>query len=303
MHTVLTKCLETAKKELANGNVATYIPELALVSPELLGVYIRDVKGGAFGQGDYLHRFTIQSISKIVILLCAMEDSTEEELYKKVSLEPTADGFNSIVNLETKNHNKPLNPFINSGAIAMITLLSGATMEDKFMRVLDLARELTENPDLYINHAVYISEKATGSRNRALAYYMKSTGVIDGDVEDILDVYFRICSISVNCVELASIALAFAKDGMLNGNRLFPQKHAKIVKTIMALCGMYDESGRFAVRVGAPSKSGVGGGILTVVPGRMGIGVFGPSLNEKGSSIGGIKLLEELSRELDLSIY
>ncbi len=287
------------------GKSADYIPELSNVDPKYLGIYVADRDGQAYFSGDYLQGFTMQSVSKVITFLCSLLDNEINTLLRKVSFEPTSSGFNSIINLETKNENKPLNPMINSGAIATITLVKGATTEDKFQRILSLVRELAANPEIDVEQSVYLSEKITGSRNRALAYYMQSTGIIsEHDVEDILDVYFRVCSLNVTCKDLAQIALVLANNGCnLEGRRFFSEDIARTVKAVMTLCGMYDESGEYAVNVGIPSKSGVGGGIMAVVPGKMGIGVFGPALNKKGTSIAGCKVLEMLSKQFGLSVF
>lgn len=227
------------------------------------------------------------------------------DIQKKVSLEPTADAFNSIVNLETKNRNKPLNPMINSGAIACLSTLKAANSYERYLAVLDLARQASGNPNLGIDEDVYASEKKHGARNRALAYYMLSTGVIEDDVEELLDAYFRACSILMDCRDLARTALLFAGGGAdpLSGKPVISKDIARYVKATLMMCGMYDESGLVAVKVGLPSKSGVGGGILSIVPNRMGIGVYGPALNERGSSAAGLAALETFSKRLDLSLF
>ncbi len=305
MQNLLDRAIDFAKPLIARGVVADYIPELAHADGRLLGIAAACDNGAIFEAGDSRAKFTMQSVSKVLILTAALLECGEASVFTHVSLEPTADAFNSIVNLEMKNQHRPLNPFINSGAILLTTLLKGDTSVKRFSRVLDLARAMSNDADLTINESVYLSEKATGARNRALAYYMASTGVIEGDVEDILDCYFRICSIEVDCVILAKMAYAIAQNGIVHetGERLFDERTGKIVKTIMSLCGMYDESGEFALRAGIPSKSGVGGGIMSAVPGRFGLATFGPALNEKGSSIGGLEALSFVSREMDLGIY
>ena len=287
------------------GKSAGYIPELSNVDPKYLGIYVVTIEGETYFSGDCLQQFTMQSVSKVITFLCSLLDNDINKLLRKVSFEPTSSGFNSIINLETKNENKPLNPMINSGAIATITLVKGETAEDKFQRILNFVRELASNPEIDVEQSVYLSEKTTGARNRALAYYMQSTGIIsDYDVEEILDVYFRVCSLNVTCKDLAQIALVLANNGCnLEGKRFFSEDIARTVKSVMMLCGMYDESGEYAANVGIPSKSGVGGGIMAVVPNKMGIGVFGPSLNQKGTSIAGYKVLEMLSKQLSLSIF
>jgi glutaminase len=193
---------------------------------------------------------------------------------------------------------------INVGAIAVSSMIKGENSEDKFRRVLDFFKKISENPGLDYDKEIYLGEKTTGNRNRAMAYFMKNDGIIDGDVEEALDVYFKQCSIRVSAFDLAKIGLFLANDGIIGtGERIISIHTAKIVKSLMITCGMYDGSGEFAVKVGIPSKSGVGGGILAVIPGKMGIGVYGPALDEKGNSIAGVALMEELSKELSLSIF
>lgn len=305
MQNLLYSLVDKNRSWTQYGNVATYIPELSNSNPDALGIFICDVDGNEYYAGDYKTKFTIQSISKIASFMCALTDNNINKLYTKISCAPTSDGFNSIINLETKNSHKPLNPMINSGAIATISLVYGLTAEDKFKRIFGFLKEVTNNPNLKINYNVYESEKNTGDRNRALAYYMKSTGIIDDDVDEILDVYFKLCSIEVTCKDIAYMSVVLATDGFLpcNNKQILSKSICKTVKAIMTTCGMYDGSGEFAVNVGLPAKSGVGGGIAAVVPKKMGIGVIGPSLDKKGNSIGGVKLLEDLSNELSLSIF
>lgn len=305
MKRLLESLIENNKKYTAEGIVASYIPELSKAKKDALGICITTLDGEEYYAGDCEEKFTIQSISKVVTLMLAILDNGRDYVFKKVGMEPTADAFNSIINLETKNPHRPLNPMINSGAIATVSLISGEDRDKTFERILKFTRKITGNPEININEEVYKSEKVTGDRNRALAYFMKSTGVIEGDVEDVLDVYFKQCSLEGTCRDISRIAAVLANNGVLpwSGERVIPSYVARIVKTIMVTCGMYDASGDIAVNIGIPCKSGVGGGILAAVPGRMGIGVFSPALDVKGNSSAGVKLLEELSRELDLSIF
>lgn len=305
MSRLLETIIENNKKYTKDGEVASYIPELAKANGDALGIYICNIDGEEEFAGDFETKFTIQSISKIISLMVAILDNGCDYVFSKVGVNATSDAFNSIVNLETKDPNKPLNPMINAGAIDTVGLIEGKNSEEVFNKIIKFTRMITNNDDITINEEVYKSEKITGNRNRALAYFMKSTGVITKDVEEVLDVYFRQCSMEVTCRDIARIGAMLANDGVMpwNGKRAIPRHVAKIIKTIMVTCGMYDGSGDFAVNVGVPAKSGVGGGILASVPGRMGIGVIGPSLDVKGNSIAGIKVLEDLSKELDLSIF
>lgn len=305
MQNKIEKIIKECRKYTKQGEVASYIPELKKANKDALGIYIDKLDGNEFYAGDYETKFTIQSISKVISLIIAIMDNGMEKVLSKVGVEPSAYSFNSIVTLEVKNANKPLNPMINAGAIATVSLIKGDTPEEVIGKILDFTKKITGNEDIKVNEAVYQSEKRTGDRNRSLAYFMKGTGVIEKDVEKVLDAYFQQCSIEVTCKDIAKIGSFLANDGVLpsTGERIVPKEVTRVVKAVMATCGMYDASGSFAVKVGIPSKSGVGGGIMATVPGKMGIGVVGPSLDEKGNSIAGIKVLEQLSEELDLSIF
>lgn len=287
------------------GKVATYIPELAKANPNDLGVYLITLDNKEIYAGDYEKKFTMQSISKVLTLILSLMDNGESKVFEKVGMEPTGDSFNSIVDLELKNIHKPFNPMINAGAIATTSLLKGTSNHEKIERILNLARKLSHNLDIKINHDVYLSEKLTGDRNRSIAYFMKSFNVIEGDVDEILDVYFKQCSIEVTCRDIANIGCVLANDGVSTktGEEIVPKHVCRITKTLMSTCGLYDASGEFAVHIGIPAKSGVGGGIMAAVPKKMGIGVYGPALDEKGNSIAGIQILRELSEKLDLDIY
>lgn len=300
----LAKILDDNRHYAKEGKLPTYIPALAKANPNALGIYLSDLEGNEWGAGDDQVQFTIQSISKVITLLLALEDRGMEEVFSHVGMEPTGDPFNSMMKLEIVRPSKPFNPMINAGAIAVTSLILGNPAE-RFQRILNLFKKITGNPSLDINEEIYQSEKMTGDRNRAMAYFLRDVGVIEGDVEESIDVYFRQCSLSVTCKDIARIGRFLANDGVLveTGERLIDAKYAKIAKTFMVTCGMYNASGEFAIQVGIPAKSGVGGGIMAVVPGKMGIGVFGPALDEKGNSIAGVKVLAQLSKELNLSIF
>ncbi|WP_346937195.1 glutaminase A [Clostridium sp.] len=304
MKRILDSIIDDCRKWTSKGEVASYIPELAKANPEALGIWVTNLGGEEYFAGDWNTKFTIQSMSKVITLMLAILDNGIEYVFTKVGMEPTESGFNSITNLEIHEQKQPLNPMINAGAIATVSLINGETAEDKINRILTFTRKITGNNDIGVNYNVYESEKKTGNRNRALAYYMKGNGIIEGDVEEILDVYFKACSMEITCKDIARIGAMLANDGvLLNNERVISREACRIVKTIMVTCGMYDASGKFAVHIGIPAKSGVGGGIMAAVPRRMGIGVVGPALDAKGNSIGGIKILEKLSHELDLSIF
>lgn len=305
MQNLLESIIDSNKVYTKEGRVASYIPELSKARAEDLGISVVTLDGKEFGAGEFNKNFSIQSISKVIALMLAILDNGKKNVFSRVGMEPTGDSFNSIMSLEVKHPEKPFNPMINAGAIATTALIAGDSPEEKIERMLDFTRKITGNENIAINEEVYKSEKLTGNKNRALAYFMKSNGHIDGDVEEILDVYFKQCSIEGNCRDIARIGAMLANDGVLpwSGERIISREVSRIVKTIMVTCGMYDASGEFAVHIGIPAKSGVGGGILASVPRRMGIGVFGPALDHKGNSIAGIRVLQELSQELDLSIF
>lgn len=305
MQALLDELVEQFKRCTTNGKVANYIPELGKTDPSLLGVSLLDRDGQMYHSGDYQQLFTMQSISKPIVLLLALMDTGEERVFSKVGKEPTGDPFNSIVRLETFNEHKPLNPMINAGAISVSGLVAGKNADEKVARILAFIRKIAHNPSISINQDVYQSELKTGHRNRSMAYFLKDFGNIEGDVDETLDVYFKQCSIEVTTMDLAYIGALLANNGkdIITGEQIFPIRFGHIVKSYMATCGMYDGSGEFAINVGIPAKSGVGGGIMCSVLNRMGIGVFGPALDRKGNSYAGLKILESLSNKLDLSIY
>jgi glutaminase len=300
----LEEVIKKCRPYSSQGKVADYIPELKKANPQALGITIATCEGEIVSVGDCDTFFTLQSISKVISLILALEDCGEEVVFQKVGMEPTGDPFNSIIHLETLHDNKPFNPMINAGAIAVASLIKGKNVEERFQRILSLLQKMTSNPKLTLNEQVYESEKKTGDRNRSLAYFMKSTGTIETDVEEALDLYFRFNSINIQCSDLAKIGCFFANQGRLSNNKeeLVSATHVRIVKTIMFTSGMYNASGEFAIHVGFPAKSGVSGGILASVPGKMGIGVIGPAINEKGNSVAGVQVLRSLSEDLSLSM-
>ena len=305
MKDLIEKAVAYGRAFTHEGRTATYIPELSKADPSLLGISIVSADGRAVTGGDFNSLFTVQSISKVVTLMLAVIDRGEEYVFSKVGMEATGDAFNSIIKLETAKPSKPLNPMINAGAIAIDSLILGEDPEQKFQRLIRFFRRLCRNEALWYNEEVYASERDTGYRNRALAHFMKDVGVLEGEVEEVLELYFRQCSIQVDCRDIAMLGAVLAFDGIspITGEALVPKKVARLVKTFMVTCGMYDGSGEFAIRVGIPAKSGVGGGIMAVVPGQMGIGVFSPALDARGNSIGGVKALEFLSEKMNLSIF
>lgn len=304
INSLINDIIRESKIHIRNGNVATYIPELSKMDKNILGISITDFQGNMYNAGNTDVKFTLQSISKPIVLLLALMENGEE-IFDKVGMEPTGDPFNSMLRLETFDTGKPLNPMINAGAITVASTIKGANLMEKINKVLYLIRLLSNNDTIKINDKVFQSELRTGHRNRAIAYFLKDNGIIEGNVDDALALYFKQCSIEVTTKDLANIAMVLANDGVdfKNNRRLIPSNYANLVKSLMLTCGMYDHSGEFASTVGFPAKSGVSGGILGVAPRKLGIGVIGPALDVKGNSIAGIKMLEKLSDVLDLNIF
>ena len=305
MNTMLEKIVSECRQYTAQGHVATYIPLLAVADPDSVGIYIASEVGKDSHAGDCFVPFTMQSVVKPIILLLALMDSGIDSVRALVGVEATGKPFDSFNYSDQALTGAHINPMINTGAIALCTLIHGDSYSVKFSRLLDLTRQLAGNPALDVDEAVYLSEKETGNKNRALAYMLKAYGMIDGDIEDLLDMYFKACSIEVNCKDLARIAFVLANHGKDNDSKttVISEEHARYVNAIMAICGMYDGSGEFALKVGVPAKSGVGGGIMATVPNRYGIGIYSPALDKKGNSIAGIKALELLSKKLNLSVF
>ena len=305
MNELLEHILADCQEYTTKGHVATYIPELANVDANKLGIYVSAEDGKEYFAGNCFDLFTMQSVIKPLILLQALIDSGVDTVRNLVGVEATGKPFDAFNYSDQALTGAHINPMINTGAIALCTLIHGDTYHDRFSRLLDLTRKLSDNPSLEVDHAVYHSEKVTGNKNRALAYMLTAYRMISDPVEEILDCYFRACSVKATVVDLARIAYVFAHGGVVpeTGERLFEKEYARHVNAVMMTCGMYDGSGEFALNVGIPAKSGVGGGIMAVVPGRMGIGIYSPALDKKGNSVAGIKALEVLGEELDLSIF
>jgi len=305
MNTMLEKIVCDCRHYTTQGHVATYIPQLASVDPHKVGIYLTLDNGKDYCAGDCLQRFTMQSVVKPMILLQALMDSGIGKVRSLVGVEATGKPFDAFNYSDQALTGAHINPMINTGAIALCTLIRGDTYLEKFDRLLELTRAVSGNPNLSVDESVYLSEKATGNKNRALAYMLKAYGMIHDPVEDILDCYFRACSILVDCRDLARIGNVYAHHGVnpMTGERMFPREFATYVNATLATCGMYDGSGEFALKVGFPAKSGVGGGIMGVIPRKMGIGVYAPSLDSHGNSVAGVQMLARLSEQLDLNIY
>lgn len=285
-----------------SGKVATYIPELAKADPRLFGIALVTADGQVYEVGDANHLFTIQSISKPFVYGFALEDHGVEYVLRKVGVEPTGEAFNSIVFDE--RHNRPFNPMVNAGAIATTALIKGTGHDQRLARLIAKFSDLAGRP-LEIDHAVYVSERTTGHRNRAIGYLELNFGMVDEPVSEHLDLYFEQCSILVSARDLAVMAATLANNGVnpLSGRRALDERWVKNVLSVMHSCGMYDYAGEWSYRIGLPAKSGVGGGIIAVLPGQFGIGTFSAPLDDQGHSYRGIQVCEEFSERFKLHMF
>jgi len=289
-------------RSLMDGQVADYIPELALAKPEWFGVCVVTADGQVFEVGDCDQLFTIQSISKAFVFGLALEDNGREYVNSRVSVEPTGEAFNAIVLDEATN--RPYNPMVNAGAIATADLIKGKNSTERLKRLLEMFQRYTGRKH-DIDVPVFLSEKETGYRNRAMAYLMLNFGMISDRIDDTLDLYFQQCSILVNARDLAMLSATLANGGVnpVTKERALDERYVQDVISVMLTCGMYDASGEWCYRVGIPAKSGVGGGITAVVPKQLGIGIFSPPLDAKGNSVRGIKVCESLSKDFGLHLF
>jgi glutaminase len=283
------------------GKVADYIPALAKVDPNQFGIAICDLKGEVYSAGDAKVNFSIQSISKLFNLIQAMQ-IYGEDLWVGLGREPSGQRFNSLVQLESEN-GVPRNPFINAGAILVCDRLESRCSAPNF-QLLELLKKLSGNTHLKVNQIVATSELEHGARNAAMAYLMKAFGNLHNPVDKVLQSYTHHCSIEMNCIDLAKAALPLVNAGKtINGESIITPKQSKRVNAMLATCGLYDEAGEFAFKVGLPGKSGVGGGILAIYPGHYSICVWSPELNVAGNSLAANFALEKLSDQLSFSIY
>jgi glutaminase len=281
-----------------DGEVATYIPELARAEPDRFAICLATTDGHVYEVGDAHQRFTIQSISKPLTYGLALGDRGLDAVLKRIGVEPSGDAFNSI-SLEPGS-GRPLNPMINAGAIAAASMVAGHSPQDKIDRLLAVY-SLYAGRALDIDTAVFESERDTGHRNRAIGHMLRNFDIVD-DPDPALDLYFRQCSVSVDCRDLSVMAATLANGGVnpITGERAIDAIHVDRVLSVMTTCGLYDAAGEWVFRVGMPAKSGVGGGILVVLPGQLGIGVYSPRLDLHGNSVRGLEVCKDLSRDLDL---
>ncbi len=301
---VVADIAQEMKARTDRGVVATYIPELARADLSAFGLVVVDAEGNVIAAGDSEMPFSIQSVSKVFTLTLAL-GKVGDHLWNRVGREPSGSAFNSIVQLEFEK-GKPRNPFINAGAIAVTdVILSGHKPREALGEILRFMRFLSDDPTIAIDEAVAASEERTGFRNAALANYMKSFGVLENPVPLTLGVYFHHCAIAMSCRQLAMAGRFLALDGRdpSTGLQVVKPERARRINAVMLTCGHYDGSGEFAYRVGLPGKSGVGGGILAVAPGKGSIAVWSPGLDTSGNSRLGQMALEMLSKRLGWSIF
>jgi glutaminase len=287
---------------LRDGEVATYIPELAKANSDWFGICVVTTEGHVYEVGDSRQHFTIQSISKPFVYGLALEDNTRAEVMKKISVEPTGEAFNAI-SLEPGT-GRPRNPMINAGAIAAAGLIAGKEAQTRLRRMLEMF-SLYVGEEVAIDDSVYRSESATGHRNRAIGHMLRNFNILTEPPDPVVDLYFKQCSVSVNCRDLGMMAATLANHGInpATGRQAIRGEYVESVLSVMGSCGMYDYAGEWLYRVGMPAKSGVAGGVIAVLPGQLGIGVFSPPLDDHGNSVRGLKVCDDLSRDFDLHLF
>ncbi|MCB2382081.1 glutaminase B [Shewanella sp. SR1] len=299
---LLEEVVEKVRPLLGQGKVADYIPALASVDAGKIGIAVTTVDGETLGAGDYLEPFSIQSISKVFSLTLALTLYEEAEIWSRVGKEPSGHSFNSLVQVELER-GKPRNPFINAGALVIADLLQSRLGAPKH-RMLELVRQLSQNDKVSFDKQVADSEYQHSARNAAIAYLMKSFGNFQGDVDTVLRTYFHYCALKMNCADLSKAMLYLANRGKsITGSELISQVQTRQLNALLATSGLYDGAGEFAYRVGMPGKSGVGGGIIAVIPGELSICVWSPELDGNGNSLAGTAMLEHLSQRLGRSIF
>lgn len=299
---LLQEILDEALALPLSGETASYIPALAAVDPNQCGIALANLDGEVHVAGDADVPFSIQSVSKVYGLVLAML-RMGDDLWRRVRMEPSGHAFNSIVQLEWE-HGIPRNPFINAGAIVVADTLVSHYSTSK-SALMSFIRGLADNPDIQVNQTIFQSEKAHGSRNAALAYLMKSFANIEATVEETLDHYFYQCSVDMSCRDVARSLSFLANRGVQphSGDMICSRRDAHRINAILQTSGMYDQSGEFAFEVGLPAKSGVGGGIIAVVPNYGVICAWSPRLNQYGNSCLGMYMITRLAQKLGLSVY
>lgn len=300
---LLENILAQVRPLARRGKVADYIPALAEVSADKLGIAVCTVDGDCFLAGDAQERFSIQSISKVLSLVLAMDRYSEAEIWQRVGKDPSGQPFNSLVQLELEQ-GKPRNPFINAGALVICDMLQSRLSAPK-QRMLEVVRGLSGQPDIVYDARVARSEFDHSARNAAIAWLMKSFGNFHNDVPTVLQNYFHYCALKMSCAELAKSFLFLAMQGRMpdRAGQVITPLQARQINALMATSGMYENSGEFAWRVGMPGKSGVGGGIVAIVPHEMSVAVWSPALDGAGNSLAGVAALEILAQKIGRSVY
>ena len=305
MRTPIQKIIDEIRvrfKDVTDGSVADYIPELKNANPDDFGIAIATADGKIYTTGDADRLFTIQSISKPFMYAYALRELPQDTVLDHVGVEPTGEAFNSIVLDE--HHNRPFNPMVNAGAIAVAELMKGNTGPEREQNMLRIFGQFAGRR-IDIDEKVYQSEAETGHRNRAIAYMMLNTGMISRDPEEVLDLYFKQCSLLVSCRDLAVMAATLANGGVnpRTGGQVIGRSELRDVLTVMHSCGMYNYAGQWGFEVGLPAKSGVSGGVIAVVPGQLGIGVYSPPLDAHGNSVRGVQVCREVSSRFGLHVF
>ena len=288
--------------QIHDGEIATYIPELGKANPDWFGICVVTTNGGVYEVGDSRQEFSIQSLSKPFVYGLALEDRGRAEILAKIGVEPTGDAFNSI-SLDPVT-GCPRNPMINAGAIASTGLVEGRSPDARLRRILEMFAHYAGR-ELAIDPQVYASESSTGHRNRAIGHMLRNFGILTGDPMPVVETYFQQCAILGHCRDLATMAATLANRGVnpLTGEQAIRGEYVESVLGVMGTCGMYDYAGEWLYDVGMPAKSGVAGGVIAVLPGQLGIGVFSPRLDSKGNSVRGIRVCSALSRRWDLHLF
>ncbi|WP_337221037.1 glutaminase B [Vibrio cholerae] len=300
---ILASIIEEVRPLTSKGIVADYIPALAKVPSEKLGIAVFTNQGEVITAGDAQEGFSIQSISKVLSLTLAMGLYQPDELWSRVGKEPSGQAFNSLIQLEME-HGIPRNPFINAGAIVVCDMLQSRLSAPR-QRLLEFVRQLSGEPLIAYDKVVAASEMMHSDRNAAIAYLMRSFGNFHNEVIPVLHNYFHACALKMSCVELAKTFSYLANKGVsvVTGETVITPTQSKQTNALLATCGLYDGAGEFAYRVGMPGKSGVGGGIIAVVPGEMTIAVWSPALDQSGNSLAGTRALELLAQRIGRSIF
>ena len=291
------------RPRLGGGTVANYIPALAAIPKDKFAIAVCTTQGEVFHCGDAHEAFSIQSISKVFSLLLAFELIGSDQLWERVGREPSGSAFNSLIQLETER-GIPRNPFINAGALVVSDVIT-TQCTNPVQQILALVHKFAGSDSIGIDRLVAASEAQHGHRNAAIAHMLKAQGNLNAPVSDVLDTYFQQCSIAMSCVDLARAFLPLANGGTSpeTGQSLLPPSRAKRINAMMLTCGLYDGVGNFAFRVGIPAKSGVGGGIVGVVPSKCSIAVWSPALDEVGNSKAGTQAFEWFAQQTDLSVF